>query len=792
MGVPIDGGTVPTPVGPTGGYTPERVVGLASWLPFLFSAQDRERNSRSCQLARDQPIMKAAGNRLITKRSRRHTTRLRWGAVNVQTMQTKIRNSGRELCFEGADPTKPYQICDLLATHDISLCAMSEVRWKGQGTLCAGDYVYLFSGLPEDAPMSLYGVAIALNPDMQKAWKAAGSQVSYSSKRLLKIKLRIEGRIFHVISVYAPTFRASETEKESFYAKLATLTRECKANEELVIMGDFNARVGNRGRELAKGEDATTGDVTADLVMGDFGMEELNDNGRLLLDFCRSQRGLPLRVMDTFFQHGTYGTWQHNRTKQWHHIDHVITSAKTAALCMDVKVMTGLDFDSDHRMLRLDLRVMKQCKQWWGRKRNEMQDSSMRIPALNVARLKEPEVVASLNEKFADVVGDGLTDVYELWSHGLRRCAETTVGIPDTIRRPQWQVDNATELAELSRIKREAYACKDDSPDAAQQYKAICKGNKKKVSAILNRWWADKADDIQQAVNRKDPNHQYQGYRTLRKVFNDGRRPPAKVKDKKGRFLVSRPDRVARWKEHFQELLNVDMSVDDKALECLESIPTDSMLAEMPLFAETLAAVRSLKRGKATGPDGIPAEVLSALSHAAIRSLHEHLCQIWVGCGDVPREWHDAYLVPLHKTGDLALCSKWRGILLTSVPGKVFSKIINGRLVRHFEGQQVLPETQCGFRAGRGTTDMIFTLRMAIELARAKHLPLYVLFVDLMKAYDSVSRQGLWAVLKCKGVPEHLISLIRRFYEGKVVRVAVEGTLSEPFALLLGWDRDVP
>ena len=181
MGVLIDGGTVPTPVGPTGGYTPERVVGLASWLPFLFSAQDRERNSRSCQLVRDQPIMKAAGNRLITKRSRRHTTRLRWGAVNVRTMQTKIRNSGGELCFEGADPTKPYQICDLLATHDISLCAMSEVRWKGQGTLCAGDYVYLFSGLPEDAPMSLYGVATALNPDMQKAWKAAGSQVSYFS-----------------------------------------------------------------------------------------------------------------------------------------------------------------------------------------------------------------------------------------------------------------------------------------------------------------------------------------------------------------------------------------------------------------------------------------------------------------------------------------------------------------------------------------------------------------------------------------------------------------------------------
>ena len=58
---------------------------------------------------------------------------------------------------------------------------------------------------------------------------------------------------------------------------------------------------------------------------------------------------------------------------------------------------------------------------------------------------------------------------------------------------------------------------------------------------------------------------------------------------------------------------------------------------------------------------------------------------------------------------------------------------MNGRLVKYFEDQDVLPETQCGFRAGRGTADMIFALRMATELARAKKLPLCVLFVDLMR-----------------------------------------------------------
>ena len=101
----------------------------------------------------------------------------------------------------------------------------------------------------------------------------------------------------------------------------------------------------------------------------------------------------------------------------------------------------------------------------------------------------------------------------------------------------------------------------------------------------------------------------------------------------------------------------------------------------------------------------------------------------------------------------------------------------------------MLPETQCGFRAGRGTADMVFTLRMAIELARAKKFPLYVLFVDLMKAYGSVSRVGLWEILRRKGVPGYLVELARAFYEGKQASVAVEGSLSEMFELGTGLEQ---
>ena len=52
------------------------------------------------------------------------------------------------------------------------------------------------------------------------------------------------------------------------------------------------------------------------------------------------------------------------------------------------------------------------------------------------------------------------------------------------------------------------------------------------------------------------------------------------------------------------------------------------------------------------------------------------------------------------------------------------------------------------------------------ELARKKRIPLYVCFIDLTKAYDSVDRTLLWTVLARFGVPQNMISVIRQFHDG--------------------------
>ena len=106
-----------------------------------------------------------------------------------------------------------------------------------------------------------------------------------------------------------------------------------------------------------------------------------------------------------------------------------------------------------------------------------------------------------------------------------------------------------------------------------------------------------------------------------------------------------------------------------------------------------------------------------------------------------------------------------RGISLVAHAGKILLKIIARRLSENCERVGILPEEQRGFRPNRSTTDMMFVIRRLQELARKKRIPLYVCFIDLTKAYDSVDRTLIWTVLSPFGVPQNMISVIRQFHD---------------------------
>ena len=81
---------------------------------------------------------------------------------------------------------------------------------------------------------------------------------------------------------------------------------------------------------------------------------------------------------------------------------------------------------------------------------------------------------------------------------------------------------------------------------------------------------------------------------------------------------------------------------------------------------------------------------------------------------------------------------------------------------------------------------MIFTARQLQEKCQEQNIDLYMTFVDLTKAFDTVSRDGLWKIMTKFGCPPRYIAMVRQFHDGMQARVQNDGEYSEPFPVTNG------
>ena len=94
-----------------------------------------------------------------------------------------------------------------------------------------------------------------------------------------------------------------------------------------------------------------------------------------------------------------------------------------------------------------------------------------------------------------------------------------------------------------------------------------------------------------------------------------------------------------------------------------------------------------------------------------------------------------------------------------------------------------LPDVQVGFKKGRGTRDQIVNSRWIIIKAREFQKNIYFCFIDYAKAFDCVDHKKLWEILKEKGMPEHLICLLRNLYAGQEAAVRTEHGTTDWFQI---------
>jgi hypothetical protein len=195
------------------------------------------------------------------------------------------------------------------------------------------------------------------------------------------------------------------------------------------------------------------------------------------------------------------------------------------------------------------------------------------------------------------------------------------------------------------------------------------------------------------------------------------------------------------------------------------------------LSEEVVWAMKQLSNNKAPGTYNIPVEMLRHIPTAALTSLCQKIWKtsMW------PREWKRSVFIPLTKKGDAKDCSNYRTIALIPHASKVLLKIIQQRLRPIIEAE--LPDTQAGFRRGRGTRDHIANLRWIMEKSREYQKDVYMCFIDYSKAFDCIDHDKLWKALNELGVPPHLIQLIRSLYTDQVATVRTQHGDTEWFRI---------
>ena len=241
--------------------------------------------------------------------------------------------------------------------------------------------------------------------------------------------------------------------------------------------------------------------------------------------------------------------------------------------------------------------------------------------------------------------------------------------------------------------------------------------------------------------------------------------------------------------EHFSNLLqhppvslDLGLEVSSHAAEPSLECSTDPVTVD-----EVKKAVQLLKNNRAPGICKITSEMLKAGGDNVIRRLMTYIInEVWYS-ENLPEDWTRGIILPfLKRKGDKLVCSNHRGITVLFIPGKVFTHVLLGRSLPAIRSCR-RPQ-QAGFMPNRSTIDQISALRLIIEKTREfrKGRDLYIAFIDLKAAFDSVNHAPSWAIMTCIGVPGKILRLFKKLYGDSQRCVCINGKLPEWFNINSG------
>ena len=622
---------------------------------------------------------------------------------------------------------KLSMLADDFEKKHIDILAIQETHLKEHGIMdissnSGKQYKFYYSG---HKTKSVNGVGIIVNSQRKIEFEPI-------SDRICQLTTKInDNQKLNFICAYAPTLKQSEVNpeiRENFYAQLDSVIKKSKSRDALVIGGDFNAKTGSAFIDKIYHEN-----------IGKYGKGMVNSSGLHLLNFAKSHG---IQLTNTFFKHKAahISTWEApdhmgkctdsnsntpRKSLYRNQIDYICTKKQYHGIkILDSRSYGGMSTRSDHKL------VLMTCIFKWPYTKYQKSSPKLNFDRLHdrntqdayrkeVERLFELQASPSNNqERWSNIASATTTAAKNILGYRDKHSQHENPEIAQLSEKQKnikQQIDNSSEPAQREHLRKERNKVMNSI------HKAVIKHEKQEVEKQIENIEKHKDDSTRMFQAIKDINRQKP-------------RVPLLIKTKSGTLTANEKEQCEIIASYFKQ----------QFLKDTEHLPDLEPRAMRRRFTRTeiRKAVRKLKNNKSAGLDQVVAELLKYgpdILYDEIAIIFNTLAET----GDCPVELIQGIICALQKPGKTkGPLDHLRPIILLSMLRKILAICLKDRTIERIDRR--IPPSQAAYRSGRSTTEHVFAAKVLCEKAiTSADFTIYLLLLDMSKAFDTVNRQLL-------------------------------------------------
>lgn len=237
---------------------------------------------------------------------------------------------------------------------------------------------------------------------------------------------------------------------------------------------------------------------------------------------------------------------------------------------------------------------------------------------------------------------------------------------------------------------------------------------------------------------------------------------------------------------------SIGQQLESKMPESVADPLTNLREANYPPFCEPLTTtslqieniIKSLNQ-VGGGFDKISTQILLGTYKRCLAHL-THFFNLCLHSATFPDLLKVAHVIPLFKSGDKSKLTNYRPISLLPIFSKILEKLIHLSIINFLDENEILHESQFGFRKKRSTFMPVALVVEEITKALENHEKVLGLYLDLKKAFDTVNINVLFKKLFHIGIRGDLLKIIKSYFHQRLQQVEVQGHVSQQSIIKLG------